>query len=179
MKLQFLLMSSLLSILTLKTTYAGQDSQAVVSLNKYYAASCQDYTGTWHGFITDPSSLFSDGGPWPVTISLYNKDDHLIGQSSMIQYTNNGGEISKRQLWAECKNGVLDNIFWGNKGACGSYSHQGLLVSKNVLVMQLNYESSMTGTNFLVFLSRKNNAYPYTIPKSANDLVPGTIKSCH
>lgn len=179
MQIRILLASSLIAILTSQAVHASENNQMVVTLNKYYAATCQDYSGTWHGIITDPGNLFADGGPWPVTISLHNKDGYIIGQSSMIQYTHNGGEISKRQIWAECKNGVLDNIFWGNKGACGSVSHQGLLVSKNVLVMQLNYENSMTGTNFLVFLSRKNSAYPYSIPKNIHDFEPGPIKSCH
>jgi|GEM_PF-3243028 hypothetical protein len=177
MKLHISLTGVLTGLLVLQTCFA--DDSTAVRLNKYYAASCQDYNGTWHGFITDPSDLFSNGGPWPLTISLYNRNNHIIGQSTMIQYSNNGGEISKRQIWAECRNGALNNIFWGNKGACGSYSHQGLLVSKNVLVLQLNYESSMTGTQFLVFLTRKNNVYPYPVPKKDEDFMPGSVTSCH
>lgn len=167
----------LLSLFTLQSAYASDTN--TIQLNKYYAASCQDYTGTWQGWITDPTDLFANGGPWPLTVSLYNKNDRMVGQTSLVKYSNNGGEISKRQIWAECKNGVLADIFWGNKGACGSYSQQGLLVSKNVLVLQLNYENSMNGTSFLVFLSRKNNTYSYPVPKNTNDLTPGAIQSCH
>lgn len=175
----FAIVISLLASLMIHAAYALDVKPSVMNINQYYDARCQSYTGTWQGFMTDPSNLYGDGGPWPVTVSLYNRNDRMIGETSRIQYTHNGGVIEPRQIWARCKNGVLDDIYWGSKDGCGDFSHQGLLVSKNVLILQLNHQSNMNEANFYLFLTRRNASYPHKIPEKYADLLPGDIKSCH
>ncbi|VVC75634.1 hypothetical protein AQUSIP_09240 [Aquicella siphonis] len=152
---------------------------SVITLPAYYQAACGDYTGTWQGFMTDPADLFGNGGPWPVTISLYHQDGRIAGSSSAVSYAADSGTIEGKRIWAQCQNGVLKNIFWGKKNACGSFSQDGALVSKNALVLRLNYENAMTGTNFLLFLQRKNNHYDGPVPAQKSDWILDHVNSCH
>ena len=62
----------LLLLPTLLFAAPAQTKNQSIQLNKYYAATCANYTGTWRGFFTDPTDLFGNGGPWPVSVSLYN-----------------------------------------------------------------------------------------------------------
>jgi hypothetical protein len=170
MQQRLLIIFSVLFIFFMQPSFATESNG--ITLPKYYQANCQAYTGTWQGFMADPQGLFGNGGPWPVVISLYNRDTNIIGQGG-------GAPVGNKKIWAQCHNGVLSNIFWGNKAACGDFSQKGLLVSKNVLVLELHDENAMTGTNILLFLQRKNNAYLYTIPSNQQDYQLGEIKSCH
>jgi hypothetical protein len=172
MKRQLCVIFSIFLILISQSSFAYNNSTKVITLAKYYRATCQDYTGTWQGFMTDPQELFADGGPWPVTLSLFNHGQYIIGQGG-------GAPVGIKKIWAQCKDGVLSNIFWGEKGACGGFSQQGLLVSKNVLVLELNYESAMIGTKFLLFLKRKNSVYSYQVPTKEKDYQLEKVKSCH
>jgi hypothetical protein len=149
-----------------------------IKLDKYYQATCPLYTGTWTGFITNPTNLFGNGGPWPITINLYSNGNHIVGRSSAVDY-GKGGNIPSKPIWAQCQNGILSNIFWGEKGSCGRFSQQGLLVSQNVLILQFNWENAMSGTSFLSFLERKNNSYSDPVPEKKNDFILGGITSCH
>lgn len=149
-----------------------------IALPKYTGANCQDYTGTWEGFITDPSDLFAKGGPWPVIISLYHKNGYIIGRVNKIRTSSHDG-IEARQIWASCKDGVLSEIFWGNRGTCGSVSQEGMQVSKNVVVLKLHWENAMANADFLTFLKRKNNLYPYPVPQKLHEYSIENIKTCH
>jgi hypothetical protein len=162
--LSFLFIFSLLDTAALANTS--------MTMPSYFQATCQDYTGTWQGFMTDPSQLFADGGPWPVTVDLYQHEGIIIGQTSKTKV------VQRKRLWAQCKDGILSHLFWGDKGQCGDFSKQGLLVSKNVLVLSLHYENAMNGTDFLVFLQRKNNTYSHVKPRNS-ELALGKVKSCH
>mgnify|MGYP007027866177 CR=1 FL=1 len=149
-----------------------------ISFAKYAHARCQDYTGTWEGFITDPHDLFANGGPWPVTVMLFHKNGYLIGHVSKVKISAKNS-IGSKQIWATCKDGVLDNIFWGNRGDCGSLSKEGLQISKNSLALKLHWENAMANTDFLVFLKKKNQRYPYALPKKLHEYNVQDIKSCH
>jgi hypothetical protein len=58
-------------------------------------------------------------------------------------------------------------------------SHQGMLVSDNTLVLQLRNENQMNGTDFLVFLQRKNHEFDFPAPKSVAEMMVSQVKSCH
>lgn len=150
-----------------------------INLNKYYVAKCEDYSGTWEGVVTDPTDLFANGGPWPVTVVLSVKGNEIMGQSSAFSYAGKQGKFDSRMIRARCSNGQLSDIFWGKLDACGSLSQTGTLVSKNMLVMQLNYENAMINADMLAFLQRKSDQY--YIPKSENmrPYDPKRVESCH
>lgn len=167
-------------MMVLSAGWCGDSQQkSTITLSAYYQAACDDYTGTWEGFMSDPTDLFGNGGPWPVTIGMYYQAGRITGKTSTVSYAGKSGSIETKPLWAQCQNGVLKNIFWGKKSACGSFSQDGELVSKNVLVLRLNYENAMNGTNFLVFLQRKNNQYNGKIPAKQSDWVMDQVESCH
>lgn len=164
----------LVSMITLSfNTLAFANTNSTLALNKYYHATCKAITGTWQGFSTDQNDLFGNGGPWPTTVSLFYQNGRVIGQADNIPPSR------KTKIWAQCNKGTLHNIFMGKRGQCGEYSQGGELVSKNVLVLSLHYESAMTGTNFLVFLKRVNNSYPYSIPTNRVAFKPGVVRTCH
>lgn len=154
-------------------------SAGSISLQRYFNASCQDYTGTWNGFITDPTDLFGNGGAWPVTVYLYEKNGHIIGRSDSVTYGKKEGVITAKKIWANCSDGNLSQIIWGEKGECGGVSQQGMLVSKNTMILQLDWESAMTGTTFVAFLQRVNTKYPYATPTKEEDFLYGKRETCH
>lgn len=144
-----------------------------ITINKYYAAKCNDYTGTWTGMSTDPTDLFANGGPWPVTVNLSYLDGHIVG-------TNVGSPTKNTHIWAQCENGVLFNIFWANKKTdCGDFSQSGMLISKNVMLISLQYENAMNGANFITVLQRAKTISPMPAPKTSDFLDPKSVQSCH
>ena len=149
-----------------------------IQLKKYYRATCDDYTGTWEGVITDPTDLFGDGGPWPVTMRFTAKDGEVIGESTAIEYAGGKGKFARRLIRAHCSNGQLQDIYWGKLSGCGSLSQNGELVSKNMLVLQLNFESAMIGANLYAFLERKNNTR-FIAHKDIQPYDPKAVQSCH
>lgn len=166
-KIAFFIFSSLFIF-----SQANASGNANINLPAYSQATCEGYTGTWRGFMTDPSNLFADGGPWPVTVQLYYHNGYIIG-------TTNSNPTNNSRIWAQCNNGVLSNIFWGEKGQCGSFSQQGLLVSQNALVLQLPYENAMNGAQFLTFLQRQNSKYHLPLPSNEASYALGSVQTCH
>lgn len=104
--------------------------------------------------IADPTDLFGDGGPWPVTIHLKTLGSKVTGETGAFMYAGKGGVMSKRIIHADCEKGVLKNICWGTKKTCDDYSQEGILASKNMLVLKLNYSNAMTGATFVAIASR-------------------------
>lgn len=170
MKSFFILIIYLFLFFSVTVSADNNQQKTVITIPKYFQATCDAYTGTWTGFMTDPEDLVDPGKVMPITISLYYKNGSIIGQSDSSEH---------KKIWAQCHNGILSNIFWGNKQACGSFSQQGMLVSRYALVLLLHYESAMAGTDFLVFLQRKNKNYNYPVPKNNEDLLLGPVKTCH
>lgn len=170
-----LIYALLMSLLVISSCFAAD----AVQLNKYYRANCEDYTGTWQGFVTDPTDLYGNGGPWPVKISLYYADGYVVGKTSPIHYVKKRGVMPVKSIWAVCQNGALSQLFWGEKQACGSYSEEGVLISKNVLVLKLNVENAMAGATLNLFLKRQNKQYLFTKPQTKSEMMLGEIKSCH
>lgn len=174
------IMTALLSLACLSIGYSAE-SQAEsngITLPSYYQASCDAYAGTWQGFITDPSDLYGSGGPWPITVSLAYKNGRVIGVTTPIKYATNAN-IPSKKVWAQCQNGQLSHLFWGEKGACGRFSEEGALVSKNALVLRLDQEGAMSGTQFMVFLQRKNAKFTGVMPAQASDWIVDKVSSCH
>jgi hypothetical protein len=167
-----------ISLITICQCAVSTTTTNSLTINNYYAATCDAYTGTWQGYLTDPSDLFGNGGPWPVTVQLLAKNNQLSGNTSAIHYAQGNASISSRSIYAQCRHGKLTNIFWGELGQCGSLSQQGVLVSRNVLMLQLNYENSMTGATFTTFLTRQNNTYHGRLP-STTQYKPESVTSCH
>jgi hypothetical protein len=168
MKIKWQLAPIMMLFYIISTNTIAANQNAIVTFNKYGAASCQDYTGTWVGFIGEAKSAKS----WPVTLSLYNQNKKIIGNiASTVEL-----EKSRKTIWADCKNGNLSNIFWGEKGDCGGYSQEGFLMDKNVLVLKLHYETLKEDTYFIAFLNKKSADYSHPIPK---DLTLGIMKTCH
>ncbi len=155
---------------------AGAES---IQLNKYFQADCQSYNGTWQGFVTDPTDLIGNGGPWPVTVSLSADNGQIWGRTTAFSGSGNKATFKSNEIWARCKDGRLQDIYWGKKGDCGGLSQQGVLVSKNVLVIQINWENAMNGSNLLLFLQRKNNLSPYAEPSHVNSYDPAKVQTCH
>jgi len=147
-----------------------------VQLEKYYASACANYTGTWHGFFTDPTDLFGNGGPWPVTLSFINKGDKVAGWVSSKKAPGYVSGTMEGMIWANCSKGQLSNIFMGKPKQCGVYSQSGLLVSKDVMILKINYQNSMTGAPFYLFLKRVNNKFQGKLPKTMSIAAPET---CH
>jgi hypothetical protein len=136
--------------------YAAE-SQSLI-LSKYYQATCEDYTGTWQGMITDPTDLYGNGGPWSIQLSLSFQDGHITGRSAAIQYANSSS-IPAKQIWAQCRKGVLSGLQWGKRVSSRQHNQSGLLVSKHVLVLQLRTENAMMNAEMLLFLQRKSSPH--------------------
>ncbi len=147
-------------------------SQNTITFNKYENATCKDYTGTWTGFIVEPKLAKS----WPLDVSLYSSNSKVIGN---IDSSSLGMEKPHKKIWADCKNGKLTNIFWGDKGGCGGYSQEGFLTDQNALVLKLHYETLNEDTYFLAFLKKENSNYSLPAPTNTKDLEPGIVKTCH
>lgn len=177
MKQVSLTVVAILAIIMAILGYAA--TPASMTLPVYFDANCQDYTGTWQGFVTDPSDLFGNGGAWPITISLYQQNGHVIGQSTAVTYAKKDGVIPSKKLWADCKKGVLSQIVWGEKGECGAVTQQGMLISRHVLMLQLGWESAMNGATLVAFLQRVNSTYPFAVPTNKDAFVYGKRESCH
>lgn len=158
------------------SVFAGDQT---IALNKYYQADCQAYTGTWQGFVTDPTDLVGNGGPWSVTVSILQQNGRVWGRTTAFNGAAKKATFKNNEIWARCTNGQLQDIYWGKLGGCGGLSQQGMLVSKNVLVMQINWENAMNGSNLLLFLERKNNLSPYSEPSHMNAYDPAKVQSCH
>lgn len=162
----------LIIITMLLTSYVNA---ANIQLSPYYQANCADYAGTWQGFMTNPSDLFAGGGPWPVKLTLTEKQGQLYGRTivannPVLQSLNN------REVFVRCENGNLQKIFWGKKGSCGTVSQQGVQVSKNVIVLQLMYENAMMNAPFLLFLKRTGGT-PAAKPIPVLDF--DQVQTCH
>lgn len=142
--------------------------QSTVTFKKYSSSSCSDYTGTWVGVVAEPKTAQS----WPATVSLYSQKDKIVGEIDSGAKT----EKSRELIWADCKNGILSNIFWGEKGDCGGYSQEGFMTDKNVMVLKLHYETMKEDTYYIAFLNKKNSDYSHPIPK---EFSPGIVKTCH
>lgn len=162
------LLFSMTIFLNFLTTAAFAVDHNFITFNKYTNASCQDYTGTWVGFLGEPKSAQF----WPATFSFYSQNDKIIGEVDSGART----EKSRELIWADCKNGVLSNIFWGEKGDCGGYSQEGFMTDKKVMVLKLHYETIKDDTYYIAFLNKKNSDYSYSVPK---ELTPGIVKTCH
>jgi len=147
-------------------------SQNTVTFNKYENATCQDYTGTWTGFIVEPKLAKS----LPLDVSLYSASSKVIGN---IDSSSLGMEKTHNKIWADCKNGKLANIFWGEKGGCGGYAQEGFLTDKNTLILKLHYETLNEDAYYLAFLKKENSNYSLPVPTNAKDLEPGIVKTCH
>ncbi len=137
-------------------------ANAFIKLPAYYTADCEDYTGTWQGFMTNPNDIVPDNAH--VTLQLLSKGNAVVG------------EYNHQPFWASCKNGVLNNIFVGEKNHCGKLSQQGLLVSKNALVVAINKQSAMMDWTLLLFLHRTSTNVSFTPPHNTS---LGDIRSCH
>lgn len=154
-------------------------SEQILSLDKYFQGTCQDYSGTWQGFMTDPTDLFDNGGPWPVTVSLYQLNGKIWGRTSAVKLTGKRAIFKSNEIWARCNDGKLQDIFWGANNSCGTLSQQGGLISKNVLALRLNWENAMNSASLLLFLQRKNNLTPYYESSHMNAYDPAGVKTCH
>lgn len=150
-----------------------------IHIKKYYRSSCEDYAGTWEGVITDPTDLFADGGPWPVTVVLASAHGEIVGESSAMKYADGKSTFASRMIRARCSKGQLKDIYWGPLDSCGSLSQNGELVSKNMLVLQLNYENAMIGAEMYAFLQRKSNSYFVTRVRNLKPYDPKAVQSCH
>ncbi len=155
--------------------FAGEQ---ILSLEKYYQANCQDVTGTWQGFMTDPTDLFGNGGPWAITVSLYQQNGKIWGRTSEVKEKKHV-IFNSNEIWARCDQGKLQDIFWGKINSCGALSQQGGLISKNVLALRLNWENAMNSAPLYLFLQRKNNLSPYYEPDHMNAYDPAKVKTCH
>lgn len=160
-------------------SFATETISNPLTIAPYYQANCGLVTGTWQGFFTDPTDLYGDGGPWAISMSLLNQNGKIIGKADANNAPAYVGPAVNKRIWADCTNGVLTNIFIGNRDTCGAYSKGGELVSKNLLILFLHTESAMNGTDFLVVLRRVNDQYAFPMPTNADDFNLGTIKTCH
>lgn len=169
---------SLLALLFPALMFAAptNTNKQTIQLSKYYAATCSDYTGTWRGFFTNPTDLFGNGGPWPVTVSLYNKGANVVGRVSSRKAPGYVSGTMQGMIWSKCNTGQLSNIFMGKPNQCGAYSQTGLLISKNVLVLEIHYQNAMNDAPFFLFLKRINNKFQGKLPKNLNIAAP---KTCH
>lgn len=171
--------TTLLTLLFCLYSHTASATMQTLSLSTYPAADCKDYTGTWQGTLTDVSGLFGDGGPWPVTVSLYQHNGYLWGRTTDIKGAGKQAALAAHEIWARCQDGILHDIFWGKQNQCGALSQQGALLTKNLLVMKANWENAMTNASFLLLLQRKNNKPPYYEPEHVASYRPADIKSCH
>jgi hypothetical protein len=157
------------------TSYAAQ----LITLPAYFAASCDDYTGSWEGTLTDLNGLFNNDGPWPITVNLHASGNKVWGRTSEIIGKDKKQIFPATEIWAQVDRQKLVDIFWGKQNQCGMLSQQGALVSKNLLLITINWESPMTGTTLLMILQRKNNLSPYYETEHINSFNTATIQSCH
>lgn len=146
-------------------------SENKLTFAKYSSAMCSDYTGTWTGTLGE----INTGISFPIVINLHNKDNKIIGRINPT-----AGKFMRDKIWADCKDGNLSNIFWGRKDTCGGYSQEGFLVSKDVMILKVHYESiDNKDTDFVVLLKKKNSDYPYPLPTDPEEYNLGTIRTCH
>lgn len=159
----------LLTILFTSTAFSQNENKITFTQN--ISAACSDYNGTWEGTLGEVNT----GTSFPIVINLHNKNNKIIGRINPT-----AGRFMRDRIWADCKNGNLSNIFWGRKDTCGGYSQEGFLVSKDVMILKVHYESiDSKDTDFVVLLKKKNSNYPYPLPTDPKDYNLGNIRTCH
>ena len=131
--------------------------------------SCEQYTGTWQGFAVSSNGPV-DGGPYTVTLNLYQHQGNIVGQ------LDNPPPMLNHPIWMSCSQGRLADIFIGEQGGCGTVSQQGGLTTGNMLVLQLRWETAMSGGEYWVFAAKQNASFDGKIP---SQLTISNISSCH
>lgn len=154
------------------------NTQSSIKLQKYFQANCQHYSGTWQGFFTNPSDLFGNGGPWQISLSLVTNGNKIYGTFNEKNLPSYLKSALKGHLYANCDNGILKNIFVGETNQCGAVSQKGLLVAKNVLVLQTDYQNAMMDAPLVFFLKRSTEQNTVTFPKNPQWQWPSP-KTCH
>ncbi len=145
---------------------------------------CSLITGTWKGYVVDQNKLFADGGPWPIKVTLLN---HPVANQSINQVIGKidaGNTPVNKQLsqkiWGECRQGKLQKLLLDSQNGCGAdfIPKTGALLSGNILLLYLNWESPMIGTNFMLVLKRINSIYSYPVPQQQIAFVRKKMASC-
>jgi len=139
------------------------------------STSCNLITGTWEGYFVDNTGLNYDGGPWKIKLSLFYQAVNDKYAGNVIGYVNN--KVLAGKIWAQCNSGKLQKVFVGDKNTCAAFG-SGMLISDNVLLLNIPQQNAMIGTTFMVVLKRINNSYPYPVPKQEKDFILGKVKSC-
>jgi hypothetical protein len=129
-----------------------------LQIEKYYASSCKQLAGSWHGFFVDQTDLFGSGGPWPITMSLQCRQGKLSGRindNDTPAYVRGtiGGAVR-----GICKRGeITEFIMHKHKDGLKS---SGALVARNLLIIKLPWQGAMISAKFLLVLKRyeKNRA---------------------
>jgi len=133
----------------------------MITIPLYYQATCNALTGTWQGFMVNPTDLVPSKKS--VTIQLIAKNNRIIGK-----YNN-------QYLYAVCNKGQLSKIFTGPK-KCGRFSNLGGLVANNALVLQVNEQNAMMDWNLLFFLQRVSDNTNFKLPQN---ITIDAVQTCH
>lgn len=125
-----------------------------IVIAKYYAAKCTNINGEWHGFFVDPTDLFGDGGPWPISADISCHNGRVNGVLNASQAPVYVRAAASGELQATCASGLITGVTLGKHIVHRSIVPNSMLISKNVLLLYVPYENAMIGTNFLLILKR-------------------------
>lgn len=151
----------------------------VMQIKPYYADSCKNLSGVWQGNAYDPTGLFGDGGPWPLTLNVSVKQNDLYGEIKGVKNTSVKNALTGR-IWATCADNAITNlIHMTENNSCGASSPVGVLATPSLLLLYVHWENAMNGTDFLLVLHKKSSTLGQSAIKDLVSKAKPDFKSCH
>jgi hypothetical protein len=139
--------------------------------------ACQNLSGTWQGYYSDPQGLFSTQ-PSPIKLQFMLKDNRVIGLSTANNAKAPGASAVSGRIWGTCKAGKITQVFLGKGTQCGHFAKKNSFVRGDTLSLYVPYENAMTGTDFMITAHKASAQYPKQLSKMKTKLTKAPT-TCH
>ena len=148
-----ILLRSLLLILAILISCKVRAEESI-NLKPALDADCKALAGVWRGYFVDQTSLFGNGGPWPIELRLGFQNGRIVGTANGSKAPNYVRDKVTANLSGTCSKGMITDVTLGKAGQRGQKAAPGIMVNNRVLILHLAYNNAMTGTEFTVFATK-------------------------
>lgn len=149
--MKIVLKSFLLVLVLLMNCQARADS---INLKPASDADCKAISGVWRGYFVDQTSLFGNGGPWPIELRLGLQNGRIVGTANGSKAPDYVRDKVTANLSGVCSNGMITDVTLVKAGKIGNKAAPGIMVNNRMLILHLVYSNAMTGTEFTVFATK-------------------------